>query len=111
MGQDQEAARGGADRDDLQRTLDRARDRLDRARRKAERASRAHYYGDRPADETRDDFHSAMREEAEAALDVEDAQRALERAKPRRVPVKEAASERQEGEARAAQGTGEEGLS
>lgn len=66
---------------DLERALERALDRLDAATVKAEQARRAHFWGMRPASETRQAYHEAMREEADAALAVEAARRALARAR------------------------------
>lgn len=63
---------------DLRRALERAHDRLEVARRGAEAARREHFWGPEPAAATRDAFHVAMREEADALLSVEAACRALE---------------------------------
>lgn len=64
---------------DLRRALERARDRLDAARLRAEAARRAYIWGFEPAAFTRDAFHAAMREEADAHLALEAAREALAR--------------------------------
>ena len=64
-----------ADVHDLRRALERAQDRLDAATLRAERARRAYFWSDRPIRETRRFFEAAMREEADAILAVEAAQR------------------------------------
>ena len=71
----------GWDVHDLARALERAEDRLDAATLKAEAARRAYFWSDLPAEQTREAFRDAMREEADARLAVEDARRTLVRAR------------------------------